>query len=575
VIDPAAGAQPGTLRVSPPDGVMESAMAMIDVNREQMFPSLSAGEIDRLRRFGTLRRHAAGEPFFTAGDISPGMFVLISGSVAVTGREGLRHGVPIVELGPGGFLAEVGLLAGRRTLVDARAVSDVETLLIPADRLRTVLIAEADLGERIMRALILRRVALIETGAGGPVLVGPAVNSDLVRLQGFLGRNAWPHRVLDPADDREAAALLERYAPDPADLPLVVCADGAVLKNPTEVDLARALGMVAIDAPDRTYDVAIVGAGPAGLAAAVYAASEGLSVIVFDARAFGGQAGASARIENYLGFPEGISGQALTARAFVQAQKFGAEIVIPSPVMRLDCAGNPFGLDLADGRAVKARTVVVACGARYRRPAIPDLAAFEGRGVWYWASPIEARLCRQQHVALVGGGNSAGQAAVFLSGFAAKVSVLVRDDGLDTTMSRYLIDRIEATANIEVLARTEIVALAGTPGSHLEEVRWRRAPTGEETALPIRNVFLFVGVEPATEWLRDCGIALDAEGFVRTGSGDHGGRPLPLESSIRGVFAVGDVRSGSVKRVGGAIGEGAAVVPQLHTVLAEAPTVAD
>jgi len=270
--------------------------------------------------------------------------------------------------------------------------------------------------------------------------------------------------------------------------------------------------------------------------------------------------------------PEGISGQALTGRAFVQAQKFGAEIMIPSPVVRLDCATVPFAVEMVDGRRTKARTIVVACGARYRRPPIPNLEAFEGRGVWYWASPIEARLCREEHVGLVGGGNSAGQAAVFLSGFAAKVSMLVRDDGLESTMSRYLIDRIEASANIEVLTRTEIVMLAGGLGSHLERVRWRRARTGEETEVPIRNVFLFVGVEPATGWLEACGIALDAEGFVRTGSGDHQQRPLPLESNVLGVFAVGDVRSGSTKRVGGAIGEGAAVVPQLHTVLAEAAT---
>jgi thioredoxin reductase (NADPH) len=547
-------------------------MPTIDTSRELMFPKLSVGEIDRLRRLGTVRRYAAGELVFATGDISPGMFVILSGSVAVSGREGLGHVFPITELGLGGFLAEVGQLSGRPTLVDARAVSDVETLLIPTDRLRTVLIAEAELGERIMRALILRRVGLIETGAGGPVLIGPAISPDLVRLQGFLTRNGNPHQVLDPADDHEAAALLERYAPNTSDLPLVVCADGSVLKNPTEVDLARVLGMVRVDHPDRTYDVAIVGAGPAGLATAVYAASEGLSVIVLDARSFGGQAGASARIENYLGFPEGISGQALTGRAFVQAQKFGAEIVIPCTVVRLDCATVPYAVELADGRRTRTRTIVVACGARYRRPPIPNLEAFEGRGVWYWASPIEARLCRQGHVALVGGGNSAGQAAVFLSGFAAKVSMLVRDDGLDTTMSRYLIDRIEASPNIEVLPRTEIVALAGGPGPYLERVRWRRAPTGEETELPIRNAFLFVGVEPATGWLKGCGVALDAEGFVRTGADDHRGRPLPLESSVPGVFAVGDVRSGSTKRVGGAIGEGAAVVPQLHTVLAETPT---
>jgi len=447
----------------------------------------------------------------------------------------------------------------------------VQALLVPTDGLRTVLIAEAELGERIMRALILRRVALIETGAGGPVLIGPALSPDVVRLQGFLARNAYPYRLVDPAEDREAAALLEQYAPQSSDMPLVVCADGTVLKNPPEMELARCLGMARIDHPDRTYDVAIVGAGLAGLATAVYAASEGLSVIVFDAAAFGGQAGASARIENYLGFPAGISGQALAGRAYVQAQKFGAEMVIPNQVARLECTA-PLALELTDGRRVSARTVVVATGARYRRPSIAGLETFEGRGVWYWASPIEARLCRQQHVALIGGGNSAGQAAVFLSGFAAKVSILVRGPGLAATMSRYLIDRIEATANIEVLTRTEVVALIGSHESYLERVRWRRTTTQEETELAIRNLFVFVGADPATRWLQDCGVLLDAKGFVRTGSDDHRPRALSLESSVPGVFAVGDVRSGSIKRVGAAIGEGAAVVAHLHSVLADAPS---
>jgi len=547
-------------------------MSTLETRREQTFPKLSPAEIDRLRRFGTVRRYRAGEALYRTGEISPGMFVIISGTVALTRREGLARVVPIVDVGPGDFTAEVGQLSARPSFVDAHAVSDVEALLVPTDALRALLIAEAEIGERITRALILRRVSLIETGAGGPVLIGPADSPDVVRLQGFLARNAWPHQVLDSAEDRDAAALLERYAPSPSELPLVVCTDGSVLKNPREGELADCLGMVRIDHPDRTYDIAVVGAGPAGLATAVYAASEGLSVIVLDAVAFGGQAAASARIENYLGFPAGISGQDLMGRAYVQAQKFGTEMVIPSHVVRLDCAGMPLTLMLADGRRVTARAAVVASGARYRRPAIPNLERFEGRGVWYWASPIEARLCRQQQVALVGGGNSAGQAAVFLSRFAAKVSILVRGDGLTATMSRYLIDRIEATPNIELLTRTEIVALAGPPGAHLERVRWRRTTTGEETELPIRNVFVFVGADPATQWLQGCGVALDAKGFVRTGSADGKPRPLPLESSVLGVFAVGDVRSESVKRVGAAIGEGAAVVAQLHTVLAETAT---
>jgi thioredoxin reductase (NADPH) len=335
--------------------------------------------------------------------------------------------------------------------------------------------------------------------------------------------------------------------------------------------------MVPIDERDQTYDVAIVGAGPAGLSTAVYAASEGLSVIVFDARAFGGQAGASARIENYLGFPAGISGQALTARAYVQAQKFGARMVIPTEVVRLDLTETPAALQLDDGRRVKASTVVVATGARYRRLNVPNLGDFEGRGVWYWASPIEARLCRNEEIVLVGGGNSAGQAAVLLRNFAAKIWMLVRGPSLADSMSQYLIDRIRAIDNIEVLTQTEIVALYGSREKQLERVRWRNNVTGEETEKPIRHVFLFIGADPATSWLRDSGVALDTKNFVLTGldvpsdarrSNNGSGRPLPLETSVRGVFASGDVRSGSVKRVGAAIGEGAVVAAELHAVLA-------
>jgi thioredoxin reductase (NADPH) len=357
----------------------------------------------------------------------------------------------------------------------------------------------------IMRALILRRVALIENGAGGPVLIGPALNPDLVRLQNFLARNGYPHQVLDPEEDADAKALIERYAPEPSDLPLAVCADGSVLKNPSTAELARCLGMITYDHPDRIYDVAIIGAGPAGLATAVYAASEGLSVIMFDANAFGGQAGASARIENYLGFPTGISGQALTARAFVQAQKFVAEAAIPMEVTGLDCGHTPFSLKLANGKSVKAQAVVVAAGARYRRPAISRLRDFEGRGIWYWASPIEARMCRREEIALVGGGNSAGQAAVFLSGFVAKIYMLVRAESLAASMSRYLIDRIEARTNIELLCQTEIVALTGTPEGRLERVRWRHAPTGGKRTK--RSAMFFCSSAPIRRRV-GCGIAV-------------------------------------------------------------------
>jgi thioredoxin reductase (NADPH) len=552
-------------------------MSTIDTRREQMFPKLEPREIDRLRRFGDVRRYSTGEALFVTGEIAPGMVVLIKGSVRVTRRDPLGHHAPIAEQGAGEFVAEVGQLSGQPAFVDVHAIDDVEALLIPSENLRALVIEEPELGERIMRALILRRVALVEAGAGGPVLIGPESTPDAIRLQGFLARNAYPHQLLDPTQDRDAAELVKQYAPNPADLPLAVCPKGSILKNPSETELARELGMVPIDERERTYDVAVVGAGPAGLSTAVYAASEGLSVIVFDARAFGGQAGASARIENYLGFPTGISGQALTARAYVQAQKFGARMVIPTEVMRLDLTETPVALQLGDGRSVKASTVVLATGARYRRLNVPNLRDFEGRGVWYWASPIEARLCRNEEIVLVGGGNSAGQAAVFLRSFAAKIWMLVRGPSLAESMSQYLIDRIEATDNIEVLTQTEIVALQGTPEKQLERVRWRNHVTGELTEKPIRHLFLFIGAEPATTWLLDSGIILDAKNFILTGpdvpsdvswSNNRSGRPLPLETSVRGVFAIGDARSGSVKRVGAAIGEGAVVVARLHAVLA-------
>jgi thioredoxin reductase (NADPH) len=550
-------------------------MSSVDPRDEKMFPKFSPAEIDRLRRFGHQRHYDKGQPLFVTGEIAPGMFVLKSGRVQATRRDPLGHLAPIVEETAGDFVAEVEQLSGRPALVDVQAVEDVEAVLIPAENLRSVMIAEPELGDRIMRALILRRTALIELGAGGPVLIGPEDAPDVVRLQGFLTRNAYPYQVLDPARDRDAADLVDKYAPDSSDLPLAVCPKGTILKNPSEAELARALGMVRRDAQDRTYDVAIVGAGPAGLATAVYAASEGLSIVVFDAEAFGGQAGASARIENYLGFPTGISGRDLTGRAYVQAQKFGAEMAIPTDISRLDCDRNPLVLEFGDGGRTTASAVVIASGARYRRLDVPNLREFEGRGVWYWASPIEARLCRREEIVLVGGGNSAGQAAVFLRDYAAKIWLLVRGPSLSESMSQYLIDRIYATSNIEVLTNTEVIALSGSPQRQLERIRWRNRLSGAETENPIRHLFLFIGAEPATGWLHGC-ISLDAKGFVQTGvsvpqevrSANDGAQPLSLQSSISGVFAVGDVRSGSVKRVGAAIGEGAGVVAQLHAYLA-------
>jgi len=536
----------------------------------QAFPKLDDTEIERMRRFGIVRRFGPGEKLYETGKPSAGVYVLLSGNVRITGRDAHGQDVGVSEHTRGSFTGELSALSGRRALVDGVAMEDVEALLLDASHLRSLLIADAAVGEKVTRALILRRVALIESGFGGPVLVGASTSPELARLQGFLRRNGIPSLLLDPASDPDAHAFVERYAPSPHDLPLAICPDGTVLRNPTEEELARCIGMADGEAADRIYDVAIVGAGPAGLAAAVYAGSEGLSVVTLDARAFGGQAGASARIENYFGFPTGISGIALTARAYTQAEKFGVRMMIPVEAKRLACdptPGEPFALELSDDRAIRARSIVVASGARYRRPACANLREMEGHGVWYWASPIEARLASGQEVALVGGGNSAGQAAVFLSAHASKVWMLVRGEGLAVSMSRYLIDRIAATPNIEVLTRTQIVGLEGTPGTGVESVTWRNGATAREETRAIRNVFLFLGADPATAWLEGCDVELDAHGFVKTGVDPR----APLATTVPGVFAIGDVRSGSVKRVGGAIGEGANVVAQIHSWMATAP----
>jgi thioredoxin reductase (NADPH) len=539
----------------------------------QTFPALTDGEIARVRRFATRAvTYQDGDWLFRAGQLAPGMFVILAGHVRITQRDALGQITPIAEQGPGQFLAEVGQLSERLALVDGQAQGQVEVLLIPPDGLRALMIAEAELGERVMRALILRRVALLQTGLGGPVVVGPPFAGGTVRIQGFLTRNGQPYHLLDPAADPKAGELLERYAPEPQDLPLVVCMNGDVLRNPDEAALAKALGMVSHEIKRELYDVAVVGCGPAGLATAVNAASEGLSVLVLDCRYYGGQAGASMRIENYFGFPTGITGQALVARAFVQAQKFGTDMLIPVEAMSLDCRRQDgyFHLALGNGATVRARAVVVASGARYRRPAIANLGDFEGRGVWFWASAVEARMCAGEEVVLVGGGNSAGQAAVFLSSHAGKVRMMVRGDSLAASMSRYLIDRIGAAANIELMTRTEVLSLRGGDDGSLAEVTWRDRSSGETTAKPIRHLFIFAGGDPSTSWLDGCGVALDDSGFVLTGGASNvpGHRAHPLESTVPGVFAVGDVRAGSVKRVGNAIGEGAQVTSALHQYFA-------
>ena len=542
--------------------------SIMDSRRDQMFPTLAPAEIARMCRFGEMRSYRPGEALAKAGEAGHGLTLIITGKVGITHHDGPAARIPITTHGPGEFMGELANLSGRPTLVDAYAEEPVKALVIAPDRLRAVLIADAELGERIMRALILRRVGLIERGAGGPVIVGEAGDSNVLRLANFLTRNGHPNQSLDPNSDPEARAFVERFHVDPGELPIVLCPGGELLRNPTEADLARCIGLVGPIDSDRVYDVVIVGAGPAGLAAAVYASSEGLSVLVLDCRSFGGQAGASARIENYLGFPTGIGGMALMARAYNQAQKFGVEMAIPgeSTGLEVEPTSDRCVVKLLNNERVSARSVIIATGARYRRLDVADLDAFEGSSVHYWVSPLEVKLCAGQEVALVGAGNSAGQAVVYLASHVAKVSLLVRGGDLRASMSRYLVDRIESLSNVEVVRQVQVTQLDGSDGV-LDAIRWR-SNSGEEIRRPIRHLFLFIGAIPNTDWLSGSAIALDPNGFVVTGADLASDRRL-LETSRRGVFAIGDVRSGSVKRVASAVGEGAQVVATLHSFLAQ------
>ena len=538
----------------------------IETRRAQMFPILGPGEVDRLRRFGRAETYPAGTAISKTGQVPPGMIVVVSGRIAVTqtDQHGEAHLITTHEAGS--FSGELAQLAGRPSLVDALAETPVEALVITPENLRAVLVAEAELGEKIMRALILRRVGLLETGLGGPVIVGRTGDPDVLRLENFLRRAGHPQLRLDPDEDGGASCLIARFHLDPAELPVVLCPNGDLLRNPTDQQLARCLGLVgALDA-DRVYDVAIVGAGPAGLAAAVYAGSEGLSALMLDCRAFGGQAGASARIENYLGFPTGINGLALMARAFNQSQKFGVETAIPDEVTSLSQGEGLFRLALQSGEIVRSRSVVIASGARYRRLNVARMEEFEGASIHYWASPLEGRLAKDQDVAIVGGGNSAGQAAVYLASQARKVWIVVRRP-LEDTMSRYLIDRIRSQPNITEVTGAEVNALEGE-GGKLTAIRWADRKSGVETRQAVRELFLFIGADPNTDWLSGCGVRLDKRGFILAGA-DVGPDRRPMETSMPGVFAIGDIRAGSVKRVAACVGEGAQVVATLHGYLAD------
>jgi thioredoxin reductase (NADPH) len=547
-----------------------------------MFPVLDVGQIETAKRFasGPARDFAPGEVVFDVGERHVPAWLVLKGSIDVVRRDGLNRETAITSLGARQFTGEVSQLAGRESLASGRAGAEGCTAL-PFDtpHLRALLIGSAEIGEIMMRAFILRRVGLIEEGGVGSILVGEPGTPDLTRLQGFLGRNGYPCTVLDAANDADGRAVVERFGVLADELPLMLCPTGTVLRRPTNAEAAACLGMIPEIDPDKVYDVAVVGAGPAGLAAAVYAASEGLSVLVLDERAFGGQAGASARIENYLGFPTGISGMALAGRAFNQALKFGVEIAIPLEVARLECGARAeqsgsMRLDFTNGGTARARTVVIASGASYRRPAISNLDMFEGRGISYWASPVEAKLCEGEEVALVGGGNSAGQAVVYLAPRVKRLHLVVRGQGLEFSMSRYLIDRIAALPNVELHTGTEVIGLEGDETTGLTAAIFRERASGEVHACALRHLFLFIGADPNASWLDGC-VAVDGKGFVVTGArcpNAANSRPaLPLETSRPGVFAIGDVRAGSTKRVAAAVGEGAAVVAQIHSVLVPEP----
>jgi len=539
----------------------------LDSRRDQMFPKLTPAQIETARRFasGEPRHFKPGEKMFALGERNVPSWLVLEGSIEVVRRDGLGNEAPIVTHCPGQISGEISQLGGRATLAEGVA-GELGCTALPFDaaHMRALLIGSADLGELIMRAFILRRVGLINADHVGSVLVGAPEDPDLVRVQGFLTRNGYPNQTID-ADTQEGRELLDKLGVPSADLPLMICPNGTVLKRPSDSDAAACLGITPELDTNKVYDVIVTGAGPAGLATAVYGASEGLSVLVLDTRAFGGQAGASARIENYLGFPTGISGQALAGRAFTQATKFGAELAIPITADRLHCDeasdDGGFAVDLSDGSTIRSRTVVIASGARYRRPDVDKLDELEGAGISYWASPIEAKLCAGEEIALVGGGNSAGQACVFLAPQVEKLNLIVRRP-LEETMSKYLIDRIKALPNVALHIGKEVVALDGDRATGLKGVTFRCRTTGSEHHCDLNHLFLFIGADPNTDWLDGC-VDLDAKGFVVTG----GDQRAPLETSRKGVFAAGDVRCGSTKRVAAAVGEGAAVIAQIHAYL--------
>jgi len=524
----------------------------------QTFPKLSPEMAARVAAFGTEEFAPAGTMVFERGQRRVDFFLVLEGEIEIFDLDRNHQPNVFTVHGERQFTGELDLFNDRQILVSGRTGRDSRLVRVARVDFQRMIAAEPDIGEIIMRAFILRRVGLMLHSQGGVVLIGPGHGADTVRLQRFLSRNGYPHRLLDTDVDPDAEGFLGCFRLTPDQLPVVI-ADDEALRNPSIGALADRLGLsIAID-PEHVHDLTVVGAGPAGLAAAVYAASEGLDTLILEGAAPGGQAGTSSKIENYLGFPTGISGQALAGRAQTQAQKFGARLAVSREVTALECEAQPYRLVLEDGGAVLSRAVVIATGARYRKLDVPGYERFEGAGLHYAATALEAQLCGNTPVIVVGGGNSAGQAAVFLSRVTAHVHMLVRADGLAATMSNYLVERIAASPRITLHTRTEITALDGEGA--LERVTWRDRDTGEETVNAIGNVFVMIGAEPNTAWLDGC-LELDAKGFVISGDGVS-----PYATSRPGVYAVGDVRSGSVKRVASGVGEGSVVVQAIHRFL--------
>jgi thioredoxin reductase (NADPH) len=544
--------------------------------RDQMFPALDERIVARVAKQGCGERtFEEGALVWDVGDASVPFYIVLEGQLEIVHPSGgVERPITIHERGE--FTGEMALLFGRRTLVRARAKTRLRLLVVEPQRFRSLVQTEPDFGEIVMRAYILRRVGLLSEGWGDAVVVGSQNSAETLRLQAFLVRNAQPYKYVDVDRDPDVQGMLDQFHVGASDIPILICRGDRVLKHPTDAEVADCLGLNPSIEPMRVFDVVVCGAGPAGLAAAVYAASEGLDVMMIEVGSPGGQAGSSSKIENYLGFPTGISGQALTARGLAQAEKFGALISVARGATRLHCGATPLRIDVGNGEPLRARAVVIATGAQYRKLDLPELARFEGAGIYYAATFVEAQRCGEDKIAVVGGGNSAGQAAVFLARTTKHVHVLIRGADLSSSMSRYLIRRIEDTPNITLHRQTRVTSLIG--GEHLEAVTWRDA-SGAEARHPVRHLFSMTGAVPNTEWLRGC-VALDGAGFVLAGSDlshevlTREGWPLArpphlFETSQPRVFAVGDVRAGSVKRVASAVGEGSVCIQLVHRVLAE------